>query len=97
MSRHGRQLKHIQKVAERRRARNQAAVAALALPTEDELLQSSSEEDVQEYIVIENDAVLEPTLQNAIKWKEGAGNQFRTAYTGDSRATKQISSSGSGQ
>ena len=88
MPRRGRQLKHIQQVAERRRARNQAAVAALALPPEDELLQSSSEEDDQEYIVIENDAVLEPTFQNAIKWKEGAGNQFRTAYTGDSRATK---------
>ena len=90
MPRPGKQRKHIQQVAANRRIANQAS-SAQPMPDEP-LLDSSSEEDDQQYIVIEDEdeAVddLESTFHNALKWNECAGNQFRKAYKGDSRATK---------
>ena len=90
MPRLGKQRQHLQRIAESRRAANQAASAEQT--THDELLDSSNDDDEHDYILVEDDVVADDDLQSVfektIQWKEGAGQQFRKAYTGDSRATK---------
>ena len=91
MPRKPRHLKHIHALAQARRLpastqpaeRSQSAAVVLC---------SSDDEDIDEYFMADNvflqDDELNGVLNNVIQWTEGAGNRFRKAYTGDSRATK---------
>ena len=85
MPRRTKQLCHIGKLAEAKRGR--PSNSSDSAPTE-----SGSDNDDQDYLILEDDCIQDDALDaayvNIIRWVNGAGQQFRKPYTGDSRATK---------
>lgn len=85
MPRRTKQLCHIGKLAEAKHGRHPNS--SDSAPTE-----SGSDNDDQDYLILEDDCIQDDALDaayvNIIRWVDGAGQQFRKPYTGDSRATK---------